>query len=114
LEKEALLAGAWVVVVPSHSEVVGMVNLEAASLRTPTITTHATGLVKWESGGGLLSEATSDGLRMALNAVMEWSFEERLQRGKRVRTMVETEFSLDTVGSAWLRFYRGLDGSTNR
>jgi glycosyltransferase involved in cell wall biosynthesis len=114
LEKKTLLAGAWVVVVPSHSEVVGMVNLEAASLYTPTITTHATGLLKWESGGGLLSVTTSDGLRMALNAVKEWSSEERLQRGKRVRHMVETEFSLDTVGFAWLRFYWGLDGSTNR
>lgn len=114
LAKRELLASAWVVVVPSHSEVVGMVNLEAASLCTPTITTHATGLVRWQSGGGLLSEATSDGLRMALNAATAWSSEERIQRGHQVRRMVEQEFSLESVGAAWLRFYWDLDSSINR
>ena len=108
LEKKALLAGAWVVVVPSHSEVVGMVNLEAASLCTPTITTHATGLAHWQFGGGLLSETTSDGLRLALNTVIQWNTEERLDRGRRVRRMVEQEFSLESVGAAWLRFYSDL------
>jgi len=114
LAKRELLASAWVVVVPSHSEVVGMVNLEAASLCTPTITTHATGLVRWQSGGGLLSESTLDGLRTALNAAMAWSSEERIQRGNQVRRMVEQEFSLESVGAAWLRFYWDLGSSIHR
>ena len=112
--KKELLASAWVVVVPSHSEVVGMVNLEAASLCTPTITTHSTGLVNWQAGGGVLSAATADGLRMALNAAMLWSVEERRDRGRRARYMIEQEFSLESVGVAWLRFYRDLDRPVNR
>lgn len=111
--KNELLAGAWVVVVPSHSEVVGMVNLEAASLCTPSITTHATGLRNWEAGGGVLSEATSEGLRLALNAAMQWSTEERIDRGRRVRRMVEKEFSLESVGAAWSRFYCDLNRQLN-
>ena len=111
--KHKLLADAWVVVVPSHSEVVGMVNLEAAGLYTPTITTYATGLSNWQTGGGLLSEATSDGLRAALNAVMDWTIEERLGRGCCSRELVEKEFSLDSVGTAWLAFYIQLLNGVN-
>ena len=43
-EKWTLYKRAWVVVVPSYSEVVGMVNLEASAAGTPTITTRQTGL----------------------------------------------------------------------
>ena len=38
------------VAVPSVSEVMGMVNLEAAACCTPTITAYETGLEDWEDG----------------------------------------------------------------
>lgn len=43
-EKHKLIDTAWVLAAPSHSEVVGLVNLEAAARCLPTITTHQTGL----------------------------------------------------------------------
>ena len=57
-EKYSLMRNAWLVAVPSRSEVVALVNLEASAAPTPTITTRTTGLVDWEEGGGLLSEPT--------------------------------------------------------
>lgn len=53
-EKRALLRDSWVVVVPSFTEVVGMVNLEAASFHTPTITNNCDrperlGFRRWRS-----------------------------------------------------------------
>ncbi len=59
-KKYALLAKAWMVVVPSYSEVVALVNLEAAALQTPTITTTDTGLDDWAEGGGVLINADVD------------------------------------------------------
>ena len=42
-QKNKLLKQAWALILPSHSEVIGMVNLEAALLKTPSITTYKTG-----------------------------------------------------------------------
>ena len=103
--KRDFLSRAWVVVVPSHTEVVGMVNLEAASLFTPTITTYATGLTTWLKSGGLLADPEPVSVMQALETAAGWSLSERMQRGVSARRFVEREFSLETVGQAWLRFY---------
>ena len=53
-DKARLLARAWVLAAPSHSEVAGLVNLEAGARGLPSITTFETGLSDWNDGGGLL------------------------------------------------------------
>ena len=57
--KDDLIAGAWSLVLPSRMEAIGMVNLEAAGLGCPSITTYETGLNDWEEGGGILIESNS-------------------------------------------------------
>ena len=56
-EKWALIQRAWAMIVPSYSEVVGMVNLEAALCSVPSITTYETGLTDWNEGGGDLNSS---------------------------------------------------------
>ena len=107
-EKRALLRDSWVVVVPSFTEVIGMVNLEAASLHTPTITTTATGLTDWASAGGVLVEPEVAGVRDAIEKAAAWTLEERLERGQKARAQVEAVFSLEAVGQAWLNFYADI------
>jgi glycosyltransferase involved in cell wall biosynthesis len=103
-DKQSLLASAWAVVVPSHTEVIGMVNLEAGSLATPSITTAATGLEEWnESGGILLQDHT--GLRSALEAAAAWSQAERRARGCRIRKYITEHYSMEAVGQQWLQQY---------
>lgn len=111
--KRALLASAWVVAVPSHSEAIGMVNLEAASLNTPTITTPATGLATWPTGGGVLVAPERDALVRALEGAVAWPLDERVLRGHSARALVEAEYSLDVAGSAWLRFYKRIAKTTS-
>lgn len=110
-EKRALLRDSWVVVVPSFTEVIGMVNLESASLHTPTITTTATGLTDWAAAGGVLVEPEVDGVCNALEKAAAWTLEERLQRGRKARAQVEAVFSLEAVGEAWLNFYAEIQGN---
>jgi len=108
-EKIRLLRSAWALVVPSFSEVVGMVNLEAAACNTPSITTRETGLLDWEEGGGLLVSGQDDAaLARALRGAAEWSLHERLRRGKRSRVLVAEKYSLDRVGGQWLDIYHRL------
>ncbi|AON56567.1 glycosyltransferase [Herbaspirillum seropedicae] len=105
-EKANLLQSAWAVIVPSRTEVIGMVNLEAASLATPTVTTPNTGLDEWAQIGGILAADDAAALQAGLQACADWSLQERLRRGQESRRHVLHRYSLDTVGQQWLQLYR--------
>jgi glycosyltransferase involved in cell wall biosynthesis len=95
-----------VMAVPSHSEVVGLVNLEAAAELLPTITTHQTGLFDWELGGGILIQPSVAELRASLEEVAIWSDDERHQRGLSSRELVLKRYSWKAVLPAWMSLYR--------
>ena len=111
-EKISLLRSAWAVVVPSRTEVIGMVNLESASLATPTITTPNTGLDEWSEVGGMLTENNASDLQAALQVCAVWSINERMRRGHQIRDHVLQHYSLDSVGHEWLRLYRGAESTS--
>jgi len=107
-EKRKLMDAAWVLVAPSHSEVVGLVNLEAAARCLPTITTHQTGLHDWELGGGLLVEPTTEALRQAVEIACSWSAEEQRDRGVASRRLVQQRYSWQAVLPMWCQLYSSL------
>ena len=107
-EKYALMRDAWVTVLPSHTEVISLVNLESSACSTPTITTTATGLLDWTDGGGVLIEASLDPLIAALSACSHWSAEERLQRGIASRRLVDQRYSAAAVMRRWMDLYASL------
>jgi glycosyltransferase involved in cell wall biosynthesis len=107
-EKYQMMRGARVAVVPSHSEVVALVNLEASACGTPTITTLSTGLFDWEEGGGLLVEPSVDALARALSACGRWSDEERKDRGQASRRLVEHRYSSAATAPQWIELYQSL------
>ena len=105
-EKIRLMRDAWTVVVPSYSDVVALVNLEAAACFTPTITTTMTGLTDWSESGGLLINPERSELTAAIDQVLAWSLADRLERGRRSREFVNSRYSWDVVGKLWLDTYR--------
>lgn len=107
-EKYALLAKAWAVVVPSYSDVVALVNLEAAAVQTPTITTKGTGLHDWAESGGLLVETTIESLTQALKNAATWTFEERQARGAQARAFVQERYSWQAIGPRWVKAYQQI------
>jgi len=112
-EKHALYRRAWVLAMPSHSEVIGMVNLEASSYRTPTITTPQTGLSNWEEGGGLLVDPNPGSLGNALREAASWGTDERRTRGEKSRDLIRNYYSWEKVGRRWRDLYAELSGSTS-
>jgi glycosyltransferase involved in cell wall biosynthesis len=104
-DKLKLLRGAWALIAPSHSEVIGMVNLEAAVQKVPSVTTHLTGLVDWEQGGGVLISPTVDDLKDAMEAASTWSLEERFLRGSKSEALVHERYSQSFVGPRWIQLY---------
>lgn len=106
--KYHLMRDAWVTVVPSHTEVISLVNLEASACATPTITTTATGLTDWTEGGGLLVEPALGPLTAALSEAAQWSNQERRQRGLASRKLVEERYSASVVVPRWISLYRSL------
>jgi glycosyltransferase involved in cell wall biosynthesis len=107
-EKYALLAKAWTVVVPSYSEVVALVNLEAAAVQTPTITTTGTGLHDWAESGGFLIDATVESLTQALKNVASWTLTERQSRGAQARAFVQARYSWQAIGPRWANVYQQI------
>jgi len=107
-DKESWYKKAWVTVVPSYSEVIGMVNLEAAMFECPTITTRETGLFNWEDGGGLLISPNKESLGNALSIAASWRLEERHTRGKLSYQLVEKCYSWASVVKKWSNIYTNL------
>ena len=112
-DKQSLLRQAWVLVAPSHTEVIGMVNLEAAAQGTPSLTTHQTGLTDWQKGGGILVTPEVGAVRTALENASRWSMAERLKRGRASRDLVQSRYSQEAVGPRWIGLYNRLQGGVN-
>lgn len=109
-EKDKLYRDAQAVVTPSFSEVVGLVNLEAAKAKTPVITTVTTGLLKdWDKEGGVLINPNSQDLEIALKNTFSWSQQERDDRGERLYDFVYKNYSWEENLYRWEELYNNLN-----
>ncbi len=108
-EKFKLYKNAFVFVAPSYSEVIGMVNLEAAIMKTPVITTYQTGLLKdWSKNGGELINPNIEELVTALNIMTNWNERERDERGELLYSFVEEYYSWEKQFNSWIDLYTNL------
>jgi glycosyltransferase involved in cell wall biosynthesis len=107
--KWQLYRDAWVFCLPSYSEGLAMVNLEAAATGTPVITTPASGLVdSWATEGGLFSQPTVENLRACLARAIAWSAVERQQHGLSLRSLVERTYTWSIITPSWHKLYLEL------
>jgi glycosyltransferase involved in cell wall biosynthesis len=108
-KKAKLFKDAFLFVAPSYSEVIGMVNLEAASLKTPVITTFQTGLRKeWNENGGILINPNQDELTQALEKVLKWTKKERDIKGEILYNFVKQNYSWESRLSDWINIYSDI------
>lgn len=108
LKKQEFLDTSWILAVPSHSEAVGLVNLESAAHYLPSLTTYQTGLYDWTDGGGLLSDDSVEAFSSLLSQSSQWTFEERLSRGIASRSLVESRYAWDVNLPKWQSLYTSL------
>jgi glycosyltransferase involved in cell wall biosynthesis len=103
---------AWAFCLPSFSEVIGLVNLEAAAARTPVITTYESGVVaEWDQQGGLRVHPDEESILGGLRQALAWSAEARQKRGQTLRALVETHYRWERVGKEWANVYQSLTGA---
>jgi len=108
-DKYRLFANAKAFVMPSYSEAIGMVNLEAAACKVPVITTFATGLHNdWNNNGGILIAPTENDLTAAINKAVSWTIQERIQRGAMLSDFVAAKYSWENNGHLWSELYNAL------
>jgi glycosyltransferase involved in cell wall biosynthesis len=106
-QKENLINNAHVLIAPSHSEVIGMVNLEGAILKTPVITTYQTGLnPEWSNNGGKLINPNLQELSKALKEVLKWDNKKRKQNGEKLYDFVTINYSWEEKINDWLKLYK--------
>lgn len=107
--KTNLIKEAWVVVSPTYSDVIGMVNLESASLMTPVITTYRTGIKKsWKEHGGMLINPNVKELKDALQKALLWDESERNQRGVALYNFVFKNYSWNSQVHEWEKLYQSI------
>ena len=103
---------AWAFCLPSFSEVIGLVNLEAAAARTPVITSYESGVVEeWDRQGGLRVHPEVDSILAGLRQALAWSDAERQERGQSLRALVERQYGWERVGKEWADAYQSLAGA---
>ncbi|AKF24356.1 hypothetical protein YH65_02305 [Sulfurovum lithotrophicum] len=108
-EKYQLYKNAWVFVLPSYSEVIGMVNLEAGILETPVITTHQTGIYpEWQENGGMLIDPNIEALKKSLQEAVSWSESERNERGRKLKAFIIEHYSWENNVYKWKELYEGV------
>ena len=111
--KWQMFRDAFAFCLPSFSEVIGIVNLEAAAARTPVITSYDSGVVpEWDQRGGLLIRPQEESILAALMQASSWTPAERQRRGLTLRALVETHYGWEQVGLDWANAYQRLVGQT--
>jgi glycosyltransferase involved in cell wall biosynthesis len=107
--KHKLIKNAFVLVAPSHSEVIGMVNLEAAILKIPVITTYQTGLSKlWQENGGFLINPNQKELISSLKEVLKWSKEKQIEQGEKLYNFVLQKYTWKNRIQDWEKLYKSV------
>ena len=107
--KFQLYKNAFVFIAPSYSEVIGMVNLEAAIMKTPVISTFQTGLlIDWNKNGGMLINPNINEIEQALNNVLNWSETERDERGESLYSFVKENYSWENKFNSWIELYNNI------
>jgi glycosyltransferase involved in cell wall biosynthesis len=110
-EKWTLYQGAWAFILPSFSEGLSGVNLEAAACRCPVITTRESGMVaEWDACGGVFVHPEEESILSGLLQAGGWTAAERESRGKSLRALVERNYAWDVVGKQWASVYKRLAG----
>jgi glycosyltransferase involved in cell wall biosynthesis len=112
--KWAWLSRARAVCLPSYSEGMSMVALEAMAASTPLVTTFEAGLDDIEEGGGYLSHPDPNELEAILSKVVSWSDSDRRRRGSSARALVVKRYSWKVVAPLWLDLYTRLVQNTSK
>jgi glycosyltransferase involved in cell wall biosynthesis len=113
--KEATFAAAHAFVLPSYSEGLPMVVLEAWQRRLPVLLTRACNLQDAERmGAAVCVDTTVDELVRGLRSLFAMSDSARLDMGAAGQRLVETIYHWDQVGKSMDMVYGWLRGTTGR
>ena len=108
-EKWRLYRDAWTFCLPSFSEVIGMVNLEAGAAGTPVLTSFESGVSgDWERYGGLRVHPDEESILAGLQQAAAWNPVERGAHGRAMRSLINNEHSWNRVGKDWADLYEQL------
>lgn len=109
-DKQRLLASARFLALPSHSEGLPMVVLEAWAAGVPTIMSEACNLPHGFAANAALRCGTSaPAVASALGSALSLEEPGWLAMARAAQRLASTEFAMATIASRWAEAYRSLD-----
>jgi glycosyltransferase involved in cell wall biosynthesis len=103
-----------IVCLPSRSEVLGLVNIEAALLGRLVITTPDAGIEGLEAAGGVICDSSPDVLAQVLARVTRMAPEEYARRCESLRSWARTRFDRGAIVERWVATLAGLGPTARR
>lgn len=103
--RQELYRHCYLFCLPSYSEAPGLVNVEAALLGRPVLTTPYTGLFAIAQNGGMLCEPTAEDIQKALLAALAWTKDEYAARSVTIQKWARSEYALEQISPQWRAFY---------
>ena len=85
-----------------------MVSLEAGAAHLPSISTFEASAAETMRAGGLLIKPEPTQLRYAIEQACAWGIEERRDRGRAARKLIEKRYSAAIVAQQWQDLYSEL------
>jgi glycosyltransferase involved in cell wall biosynthesis len=107
--KQKLLAAAYFLIMPSHTENFGIVVAEALAQGTPAVASiHTPWQILEQKGAGFWVDNQIDGLANCLDRILQLSEETYEKIQFRTRPLVEKELDVNANIVKWLAVYEGL------
>jgi glycosyltransferase involved in cell wall biosynthesis len=106
-QKQTILSESWLNILMSRSEVLSLSILESSIFGLPSLANKNLDLKNIEDSI-LTSEASIDNIKEKLELISNWTFEERLERGKNIYKNVNLITSKDKILSKYNNFYNSL------
>ncbi|MCB9708695.1 MAG: glycosyltransferase [Myxococcales bacterium] len=104
-EKFRYLAESWAVCLPSISEGISCVALEAMACNAPIITTPGSGLQSDAEGACVIAERGLTAFSGALSDAASWTMAERSRRAKASGNLARHKYAWDQVVSSYICMY---------
>ena len=107
-QKQKVLKSSWANVLLSKSEVLSLSVLESASMELPSIVSEEIQIDQFTTNEGETVKPNIIEISKKIKEVSNWSISQRKTKGKLLKTFIEKNYSISTIGDKYFEIYNSF------